>query len=145
LFMPRSINPKTIASMIQKLQTERARAQERVEQIDSIFQQCGITGPAEPARRGPGRPRKNASTPAGAAPSTNGRRGRRGRRGRFPTSGTESLLNLVRGTGRGGVSSADITKHWKGEGRSGQPFITLGQLVKSGRLKRKGLKGQRGS
>jgi hypothetical protein len=43
------------------------------------------------------------------------------------------------------VSSAEITKHWKSEGRSGLPYIALGQLVKARKLKKTDLKGQRGS
>jgi hypothetical protein len=145
--MARTVNPNTLASLIQKLHQERARHQQRVDEINRIFERCGISaaGESAPVRRGPGRPARSAQSDS-AEPSANGRRGRRRRRrGRFGTSGTTSLVEFIKKAGRGGVGSSEIAKHWKGEGRAGQPYITLGHLVKSGKLKKKSVQGQRGS
>ena len=126
--MARGINPTRLTGIIQQLQQERREHQRRIDQIGAIFTKCGIAPPA-----------------AGAA-KTAGKRGRprRGRK-RFDKSGPQSILDFIQANGQGGASSAELSQHWKSEGRTGEPYITLGHLVKQKKLKRKSLKGQRGS
>lgn len=138
--MARGINPTRLATVIRKLQQERQNLQQRIDEIDSIFGECGITVTATAARGRPGRPPKMT----GGGSQRGARRGRRRRRS-FATSGTQSILGFVKQAGRGGATSSEISKHWKGEGRAGEVYITLGQLVKTGKLKKKSLKGERGS
>lgn len=139
--MARTINPAALSGMIQKLQQERQKLQGRLDQIDQIFAECGISAvAAAPVRRGPGRP--PGSGKVGRPP---GRPAGRRKRGKFATSGVDSILKLVKEGGKAGVASALISKHWKAEGRAGEPFVTLGHLCKSGKLKKKSIAGQRGS
>ncbi len=140
--MARGVNPSRLASVIKQLHSERQDLQRRIDEIDNIFAQCGITAGAAPAKRGPGRP---AGTGAAMSENGAGGRGRRRRRGKFGTSGTTSVLEMVKAAGKGGASSKEISEHWKSQGRSGDAYITLGQLVKTGRLKKKSVAGQRGS
>src|SRR5690606_26947469 len=111
-----------LGNLIKRLQQERQDYLRKIEEIDRIFEQHGIQPQAGAARRG--RPRGSAGA------------GGRRRRRRFEVSGTQSILNLVKAAGSKGVSSAEITKHWKSEGRSGLPYIALGQLVKARKLKK---------
>lgn len=132
--MARDINPGQLAKTIQSLQQKRAEYQRKIAEIDEVFARCGITpgSGAAPAR---------AARPA-AAPAK--RRGKR-RRGRFAKSAGQSLIDLVRSAGKKGVSSNELAKHWKTEGRAGQPYVALGQLVRTKKLRKENLKGQRGS
>ena len=61
---------------------------------------------------------------------------RKAKRGSFGTTATESLLTFVKAGGPKGRASGEISKHWKSEGRSGEAFVTLGQLVKAKKLKK---------
>ncbi len=141
--MTRGINPVRLANVIKKLQEERQVLQRKISDIDAIFAKCGISAAAGTA------PRRGRPPRAGKAAAAAGKRGRGGRRGRvrqkFETSGAQSILECVKSGGRGGVSSSAISQHWKSEGRAGEPFVTLGHLCKAGKLKKKKLRGQRGS
>lgn len=127
-----------LGAIIERLQSQRQEHADAIERIDGIFARYGIQ-PAAGKKRG-----RPAGRPAAAAPKTQGRKRRR-RRGRFGTSGTASVLDFVRQAGKGGASSRDISKHWKSEGRAGEPYITLGQLVKGKKLKKQAIEGGRGS
>jgi len=119
-----------LGNLIKRLQDQRQEYVRKIEEIDRIFEQYGIRPPTDGVRRG--RPARKA----GKAPR---------RRRRFEVSGAQSVLNFVKAAGPKGATSAEITRHWKSEGRSGLPYIVLGQLVKAKKLKKTDLKGQRGS
>jgi hypothetical protein len=149
--MARSITAE-LSSLIEQLQGERLGHVRAIAEIDEVFSKFGIQ-PRETPRRG--RPPRafTAAAPASAggaligaaaAAPTRGRRGRRPR-GRFGTSGTQSVVDFVAKAGKGGASSSQISKHWKSEGRAGEPFVTLAQLIKTKRLRKQAVKGQRGS
>ena len=131
--MARTINASRLAEAIRQLQQERQSLQSRIDQIDRIFAQCGISIPA--------------AAPRGTAMAARreGGRQRAGRKGRFPTSANQSLLDLIGKAGKGGIGSGQIVKHWKSEGRAGQPYVVLRYLVKQGKLKKKSVKGPRDS
>lgn len=132
---------------VRGLQQQRQEYVNGIADIDALFAQLGIQPqegkprgrPPKAGRRGPGRPRK-ADT-ATKAPKAGGRRKRR----KFAIPAHESVLQFAKGGGKDGRTSKEIAKHWKEESRSGQPFVTLGQLVKAKKLKKQELKGQRGS
>jgi hypothetical protein len=135
--MPRSVSNQ-LSVLINRLQASRLEHLAAVADIDRIFTANGIQ-PRASARRG--RPPRAASGNSTPAP-----RGRRRRtRGRFKVSGKQSILNFVRSAGRSGVPSGEIARQWKSEGRSGEPYITLGELVRDRSLKRQNLRGKRGS
>ncbi len=135
--MPRS-STNQLSVLINRLQSERLEHLAAVAEIERIFAANGIQ-PRTTARRG--RPPRSSS-----GSSTSSPRGRRRRtRRKFKVSGPQSLLNFVRSAGRSGAASSELASHWKSEGRSGEPYITLGHLVKKKALKRRDLKGRRGS
>lgn len=126
-------NMKKLSGLLDSLRAERQRHVNAIEKIDSVFADLGIQrvqrdGRAPARKAGPGRPKRRQRT-----------------RRRFEISGTKSILDFVKKAGKGGASSSDISKQWKSEGRSGEPYVTLGQLVKTRKLKKKSIKGTRGS
>jgi hypothetical protein len=60
-------------------------------------------------------------------------------------SGEQSILQFVAKSGAKGASGADINNHWKSEGRSGGAYTPIGKLVSAKKLKRRKVKGERGS
>jgi hypothetical protein len=150
-FMPtQSAAAKELASLIATLQSERQEHVDAVAQIDATFQQFGITAAAPAKRRG--RPRKTtaAAKPAKAAKSVGAapkavKKAKKGKRGSFAISGLDSILGFVKQAGKKGAKTGEIVKHWNSEGRSGDGYNTLGELVKAKKLKRENIEGERGS
>jgi hypothetical protein len=122
----------------------RARRQEHVDglaRIDDLFAKCGIQLQQQKRRGRP--PGRRTGTPvAAAAPAK--RRKRRTRR-KFAVSGLDSILGFVKGAGKKGATTSEIVKHWKSEGRSGDGYTALGQLVKERKLSKEKLKEAKGS
>jgi len=92
-------------------------------------------------RKRVGRPRGRKIAASPKAPAKAKRRARR----KFKMSGTESILAFVKKAGKKGATTAEIIKNWKSQGRSGDGYTTLGELVKTKKLKREPLKEQKGS
>ena len=67
------------------------------------------------------------------------------RRKRFKVPGHEALVAIVKKAGAKGITSGDIVKQWKKQGRGSGVHVELGKLVKAKKLTRENLKGQRGS
>jgi hypothetical protein len=138
-----------LESALSGLQQEKQELVRKLAEIDTVFSQLGIQ-PQDGKRRG--RPPKNgqaagpilAAAPLATAPAAP-KAGRRRKRRKFAIPAHESVLQFVKAGGKGGRTSKEIGNHWKEEGRSGQPFITLGQLVKSKKLKKQNMPGVRGS
>lgn len=132
-----------LGSLIARLQSQRQEHVDAIAEIDASFARFGIT-PVQKKRRGrpPGRRgRRPGPKPiAKAAPKA-----RRRKRRQFKVSGLKSVLAFVKAAGKTGRTTAEINKHWKGEKRSGNAYITIGQLVKAKQLKKEELKGQKGS
>lgn len=125
-----------LQSIIRKLQSERQSLVEAIERIDSTFDELGIEADA-PRRGRRGRP---PGRPAGSYKT-----GRRRKRRKYATSGTESILSFVSKGSKKGATGAEIADHWKAEGRAGSSYNIINMLLKAGRLKKKKLKGERGS
>ncbi len=140
--MPRVSDPaKQLENTISRLREKRRSLAAELARIEGIFEKYGIQ---LPERGRPGRPpgRGRPGRPAGAMP---GRRGRRRKRGRFAKSGHVSIIDFVTAKGGKGATTAEVNEHRKAEGRAGNAYVTLGQLTKQKKLKRKNLKGERGS
>ncbi|NOX59809.1 MAG: hypothetical protein GXP29_13270 [Planctomycetes bacterium] len=144
-----------LVSLVGRLQTEREAHVNAISTIDEAFSKLGMeaSGVSRPrvgrppgsgkkavakARRGPGRPPGSKS--AGAKPAGKKRKARR-----FKTTANDLIMSLVKKTGAKGVSSGDIKRRWAAAGRPGEPYNTLGELVRSKKIVRKEIKGERGS
>jgi ribosomal protein S14 len=66
-------------------------------------------------------------------------------RRKFAMSGAESIVAFVSKAGSKGATTAEIVKNWKSQGRGGDGYTTIGELVKARKLKKESLEGQRGS
>ena len=135
---------RELGALIARLQKERQAHLDTIAQIDSVFAEFGIEPTAARGRRSRrkvGRPRK-AKRRVGKKVAK--RRKRRTRRS-SNLSGPQSILNLVRRAGRKGIRGAEIVKHWNAEGRRGGAYTPISKLVNAGKLKRRALKGEKGS
>ena len=125
-----------LAGLIRRLQEERQKYADAIEAIDKTFAQFGIAAPGK-ARLG--RPPKALTlTSAPKAAKSGGRR----KRGSFTQTGEDSVFDFVKA--KGPVTAAEVNQHWSGEGRGGKADNALSKLVKTGRLKRNRVKGERG-
>ena len=157
---------------IEKLQAERVAHLKAVEEIDEAFAQLGISGTAKPKR---GRPpkakapvlaqpakpkRKRGRPPKAKAAAPAKPKAKRGRppkakpqpaakaprkRKKFDVPGPQSIVDTVKAAGKSGAMTSDIVKTWRKQGRGGNVHVVIMELVKSGKLKRQDVKGQRGS
>jgi len=135
--MPKGTDPtRRLASLVSELREEREAHVSALARIDAVFEQLGIA-PTAPKRLG--RPPRAAAVVPLASP------GGRRRPRKFKMTGNESILAFVRNAGKKGATTGEIVRHWKSEGRSGDGYTALGELVKAKKLKREPLKGQRGS
>ena len=119
-----------LKSLIAKLQADRQAHLDAIAQIDAAFGGLGI----EVQVKKPGRLR---GAPAGMK--------KRRLRRKFKTTGNESILSFVKAAGAKGASGAQIVQHWKAEGRGVGCYNLLGRLIKDKKIKRRKLKGQKGS
>ena len=138
-----------LASLIQKLQTERQEHLDAVADIDATFERFSIS--VAPVKRR-GRPRKNAkpgprrSVAAKAAKTaTPAKKGKRKARGQFTMTAEQTILTFVKAAGKKGVTTSEIVKHWRSEGRSGDGYTKLGELVTAKKLKREKITDGQGS
>jgi hypothetical protein len=130
-----------LVATIDELQAQRQELVDAIATIDAVFEKYGIQSPE---RRRPGRkpssPRATATSPMPAA-----RHGERRKRGTFEKTGTESILDFVTSKGKAGATSAEINQNWKTEGRGATADTTLSQLTKKKKLKRRKIRGAKGS
>jgi hypothetical protein len=126
----RSLSLEQLAGVITAI---KEKVQGRIAEIQELLL------PGAPRR--PGRP---AGRQAAAAPKALVRRKRRAPR-KFKLTGRESILTFVRARGAKGATTAEIVKSWLSQGRSGDGYTAIGELVKARRLKREPLEGQAGS
>jgi hypothetical protein len=133
-------------SSVQELLEQKAKHTEALNRINETLSRIGSmlggNGSSAP-RRGPGRPPASASAATGGESSGGGRRRRRRKRGKFSMSGEDSIINFIRQ--HRNPSTAEITAHWRSEGRGGKADNALSRLVKDRRLKRQAIAGERGS
>ena len=132
-----------LAALISKLQAQRQQHEDAIANIDATFEQFGIS--AVPAKR-LGRPRKAAKLGRSPKPAAEpAKKGKRKARRHFPVSGLDSILAFVKTAGKKGKTTAEIVKYWKAEGRSGDGYTALGELVTAKKLKREKIEGAQGS
>jgi hypothetical protein len=131
-----------LSAVIAKLQSERQVHVDAIGEIDSVFERFGIT-PSVKKRRGrpPGKKQVAKRRRAKAAKPARGKRKRR----KFEVSGLQSVLGFVKAARVNGRTTGEIIQHWKSEGRSGDGYTTIGELVKAGSLKKEEMKGVKGS
>ena len=133
---------KELQSTVNKLQAERQGHVDAIAEIDAAFKKLGIAPGALKKRRGR-RPGRKARRPAKRKKV--GRKPKRRTGKRYAVSGTDSILRFVKQAGAKGTTGGQIDKHWKSQGRAGSAYNILGQLVKAKKIKRRRLKGKRGS
>ena len=121
-----------LQTLIRKLHAERQAHLAAIQEIEDTFRNLGI----DPGNGGTGGKRR------GRPP---GRAGGRRKRRKYATSGTQSILSFISKGNRNGASGAEIAKHWKSEHRAGSSYNIINMLLKAGKVKKKKLKGARGS
>jgi hypothetical protein len=130
-------------ALVEQLRKERQAHANAIVEIDTGLADLGMgDGTATRTGRRRGRPRRSAR-PKKKTGRTRAK-GKRKRK-RHAVSGLESVVRFVKRQGKKGATGAQITKHWKAERRAGNPYNTLGQLVREKKLKRQKLKNERGS
>ncbi len=138
-----------LESLVGQLQTERNSHVEEIARIDEAFQRLGLEAGSPVSRgsgrRGPGRPRGGAKNAGMKAKSAAGRPAKSGKRKKFRTTANELVVDFIKKSGAKGVTSGDIKKRWAAAGRPGEPYNTLGELVRNKEIVKKNIKGQRGS
>lgn len=127
-----------LQALIRKLQDQRQAHLDAIADIDNAFSSLGIK---PPKRRG--RPRGGKKATAGRKVGEKRVAKKARRRKKFKMSAAASVLAFVKNAGKKGVTSSDITKHWKAEGRGAGCYNTIGTLVKEKKLKRQAIKGKR--
>jgi hypothetical protein len=97
----------------------------------------GLKGATKPAKKAGKKPAKKAG------PSTAKAKAPRKKRKTFKQTADQMILGLLKG-GKA-LTTAEIAKAWKKQGRGGKADNTLTKLVKDGKVKREKVKGARGS
>jgi len=123
----------SLDQLVQVIAAAKEEGQRRIAEIQEVI--------LPTASKRPGRPPGRKTVAAPKAPAQPKRRARR----KFKMSGPESILAFVKKAGKKGATTAEIVKNWKSQGRSGDGYTKLGELVKAKKLKREPLKGQPGS
>jgi hypothetical protein len=159
--MPRTRDAAAgLESQITLLARERQAHVDAVAAIDALLDRWGIRLPSSGRRGRPrkgkrrGRPQKarRAGRPRRTSRRTTKKRGRRpGRRkkaGSKRAAGgavADAIVQFAKKAGKKGVTSAELTAFLKKRGAGQNPFVAIGRLVKTKRLKKQAVKGQRGS
>ena len=129
-----------LQTLIRKLPDQRQAHLEAIDDIDAAFGSLGIK---PPKRRG--RPRgamkKTAKKKTGKTKAAKKVR----RRKKFKTTANELVLAVIKKAGAKGATGAEISKAWRSAGRPGDAYNALNELGKAKKIKRKPLKGKRGS
>jgi hypothetical protein len=149
-----------LESQITLMARERQAHVDAVAAIDALLDRWGIRLPSAGRRGRPrkgkrrGRPRKarRAGRPRKASKRATKKRGRRpGRRKKAGSKraprGTvsDAIVQFAKKAGKKGVTSAKLTAFLEKRGAGQNPFVAIGRLVKTKRLAKRAVKGQRGS
>jgi hypothetical protein len=137
--------------ILSKLQAGRQKLAEELHSMDSVLERFGISFAGQQRSSASSRPKRGRPKKSGRGPSRSRKAGvakaakkRRGRR-KFEVSGPEMILGVVKAAGAKGATTAQINERWKAEGRSGDAYVALGQLVKAKKLKKAKIENGRGS
>lgn len=141
-----------LKKQVAKLQAERQAHANAIAEINAVFAELGI---AAGTKRGPGRPKGSGNKAKKKKPGRPKKLTKPGRpkkkatpkrsRKKFAVPGHLAILQAVKASGKAGATTAALVEDWKKQGRGGSPYKTIGELVDEGKLRRKSLKGQRGS
>ena len=134
--MARSVSINGLAGQIESLLKSRAGHQSAIDEIDAAL--AGIKNALSGGSSGS---IVKSSTGAKRGPKPGSKRRRK--RGSFAMSGDESILAFIKSAGT--PTTKEVNQHWKGEGRGGSADNALTKLVKTRKLKRINIKGERGS
>ena len=129
-----------LQALIRKLQDQRQAHLDAIADIDEAFGSMGIK---PPKRRGRRRGTKKATARKKAGKKKARKKARR--RKKFKTTANELVLGVIKKAGAKGAIGAQISKAWRAAGRPGDAYNTLGELTKAKKIKRRPLKGKRGS
>ena len=139
--MPDDTSSSSLATVIDKLRAERAAHEAAIERIDAAFAEHGIGQPSTAKRgRRPGRPK---GTTKKASKQSTKRTTKRKTRRRFAKTAEQFVLDLV--TNAKQLTTREINGKWKQAGRGGSADNALTNLIKTKKLKRQNIEGQRGS
>ena len=125
--------------LIRKLQDQRQAHLAAIADIDAAFGSLGIKPTKRRGRRRGAK--KTTGKKAGKAKVAKKTR----RRKKFKTTANELVLAVIEKAGAKGVTGAEISKAWRSAGRPGDAYNALNELGKTKKIKRKPLKGKRGS
>lgn len=117
-----------LAKLISRLRAERGELVQKLQEIDQLCDQLGIS--KEALAQAPIIRERKARAPKADKPAGRGRR----KRGSFEKTGEQSVIDFV--TANGPSTSAEINVHWTNEGRGGRADNTITKLVQSNKLKR---------
>ena len=128
-----------LQSLVAKLQAERAAHVDAIAEIDSAFAELGMKAPKRRGRK-PGRPKKKMVARKGRKKAA-----KRAKRKKFKTTANELIITTIKRAGAKGATGAQINKAWKVVKKPGNAYTTLGLLVKAKKIKRRKVKGGKGS
>ncbi len=129
-----------LQALISKLQAERKGHLDAIADIDEAFGSLGIK---PPKRRGRPQGAKKASARKKAGKKKAGKKVRR--RKKFKMTANELVLAVIKKAGAKGATGTQISKAWRAARSPGDPYNTLGELSRAKKIKRRSLKGKRGS
>ena len=121
--------------LIRKLQDQRKAHLDAIADIEAAF---GSLGFKPPKRRGRPRGVKKATARKKAGKTVR-------RRKKFKMTANELVLAVITKAGAKGATGAEISKAWRAAGKPNDAYNTLGELTRAGKIKRRPLKGKRGS
>lgn len=117
-----------LVEQIRKMHAERAAHIEAISRIDRVLSNVNAAMAASLSKR----TSSNTGTVAVADESEIVDTSRK--RGRFALTAEESVLQFIKA--RGNPSTADLTEHWRAEGRKGAVNVTLYKLLLAGQITR---------
>ena len=144
--MPEDTRSASLTAVIDKLRAERAMHEAAIERIDATFAQHGIgqASMSKPGRKPGGKPGGKPGRPKGATTKKTSKRStKRKTRRRFAKTAEQFVLDLV--TNAKQLTTREINARWKQAGRGGSADNALTNLIKSNKLQRQNIEGQRGS
>ena len=128
-----------LQSLVAKLQAERAAHVDAIAEIDTAFAALGMKAPKRRDRK-PGRPKRKMVARRGKKKAA-----KRAKRRKFKTTANKLIITTIKRAGAKGATGAQINKAWKVAKRPGNAYTTLGLLVKGKKIKRRKVKGKKGS
>ena len=138
----------TVANLknaVTRLQAERQVHVKAIIEIDDVFSQLGIKA-SVPAKRGPKPGKRKVGRRKAAKPVAKKKTATKpSARKSFAVPGPKFVLKAIQAAGKAGATTGAIVKAWDKQGRGGNVYGIIGQLVDEKKVKRASIKGKRGS